>query len=93
MKVLAVGAHPDDVELGCGATLLRHAARGDEITILVMSSGDLGSIEGMSRRGEQDEAARRIGATLLWAGYDDGNVAGRTRRDPDRRRGHRREVG
>jgi LmbE family N-acetylglucosaminyl deacetylase len=74
VKVLAVGAHPDDVELGCGATLLRHASRGDEITILVMSRGDLGSIEGMSRRSEQDEAARRIGAELVWAGFDDGSV-------------------
>jgi LmbE family N-acetylglucosaminyl deacetylase len=74
VRVLAVGAHPDDVELGCGATLLRHAARGDDITILVMSSGALGSIEGMSRRAEQEDAARRIGASLLWAGYDDGSV-------------------
>jgi LmbE family N-acetylglucosaminyl deacetylase len=74
MKILAIGAHPDDVELGCGATLLRHAARGDEITILVMSSGGLGSIEGMSREGEQVEAARRIGASLIWAGYEDGAI-------------------
>lgn len=74
MKVLAVGAHPDDVELGCGATLARHAARGDEVTVLVMTDGGLGSIDGMDRRGEQAEAARRIGATLRWGGYEDGTI-------------------
>jgi LmbE family N-acetylglucosaminyl deacetylase len=74
MKVVAVGAHPDDVELGCGATLLRHAARGDEVTILVMTSGGLGRLEGMNRRAEQDAAARQLGATLRWGGFDDGHV-------------------
>jgi LmbE family N-acetylglucosaminyl deacetylase len=74
MKVLAVGAHPDDVELGCGGTLARHAQRGDEVTILVMTDGGLGRLEGMSRRGEQSEAARRLGATLRWGGYEDGAV-------------------
>ena len=74
MRVLAVGAHPDDVELGCGATLARHALRGDEITILVMTDGGLGNIEGMSRRSEQLEAAHRLGAEVRWGGYDDGAV-------------------
>jgi len=74
VKVLAVGAHPDDVELGCGATLARQAQRGDEVTILVMTDGALGRIDGMSRRGEQVEAARRIGATVRWAGFEDGLV-------------------
>jgi LmbE family N-acetylglucosaminyl deacetylase len=74
VDVLAVGAHPDDVELGCGATLLRHAARGDHVTILVMTSGGLGSIDGMSRRGEQEAAAAQLGATLRWGGFDDGEV-------------------
>ncbi|HEY8217370.1 MAG TPA: PIG-L deacetylase family protein [Acidimicrobiia bacterium] len=75
MNVLAIGAHPDDVELGCGATLARHAHRGDEITILVMTDGGLGSIDGMSRRSEQLEAARQLGATLRWGGYEDGTVS------------------
>jgi LmbE family N-acetylglucosaminyl deacetylase len=74
VNVLAVGAHPDDVELGCGATLARHAHRGDQITILVMTDGGLGSLDGMSRRGEQAEAARQLGATLRWGGYEDGAV-------------------
>lgn len=74
MKVLAVGAHPDDVELGCGATLLRHVARGDEVTILVMTAGQLGLVEGMSRQAEQEDAAARLGVQLRWGGFDDGMV-------------------
>lgn len=39
MRVLAVGAHPDDCELGAGATLAKHAAGGDEVSILALSAG------------------------------------------------------
>jgi LmbE family N-acetylglucosaminyl deacetylase len=74
VKVLAVGAHPDDVELGCGATLLRHIARGDQVTVLVMTLGQLGLLEGMSRRDEQEEAAARLGVRLRWGGFEDGSV-------------------
>jgi LmbE family N-acetylglucosaminyl deacetylase len=74
VNVLAVGAHPDDVELGCGATLLRHVARGDEVTILVMTAGQRGLVEGMSRRSEQEDAASRLGVRLLWGGFQDGSV-------------------
>ena len=37
MKVLAIGAHCDDVELGCGGALLRHRDAGDEIDIVVIT--------------------------------------------------------
>lgn len=74
MQVLAVGAHPDDVELGCGATLLRHVARGDQVTILVMTAGQRGLVEGMSRQAEQEDAAERLGVRLCWGGFDDGSI-------------------
>lgn len=35
MKILAIGAHFDDVELGCGGALARHAAQGDEVFVYV----------------------------------------------------------
>lgn len=38
MKVLAVGAHPDDVEFGCGGTLARHIDEGDSVDIVVMTT-------------------------------------------------------
>ncbi len=74
MQVLAVGAHPDDVELGCGATLLRHVARGDAVTILVMTAGQRGRVDGMSRQVEQEDAAARLGVDLRWGGFRDGSI-------------------
>jgi LmbE family N-acetylglucosaminyl deacetylase len=76
-KVLAIGAHPDDIELGCGATLLAHHAAGDQVTMLVMTGGEngpLGSERGSSRREEQEEAARILGARLRWGGLIDCEV-------------------
>jgi LmbE family N-acetylglucosaminyl deacetylase len=69
-SVLAVGAHPDDIELGCGATLLAHAAAGDIVTMLVMTGGESGP-GATSRHGEQRSAARALGASLRWGGLRD----------------------
>ncbi len=38
MRILAIGAHFDDVELGCGGTIARHARAGDEVTIYVATN-------------------------------------------------------
>lgn len=74
MNVLAVGAHPDDVELGCGATLLAHRRRGDRVAMLVMTTGERGPQDATSRIAEQEEAARLLGADLYWGGFRDGAV-------------------
>lgn len=74
MRVLAVGAHPDDIELGCGGALLAHRARGDEITLLVMTTGEEGPQDARSRIGEQEDAAALLGSALLWGGFRDGAV-------------------
>lgn len=73
MKVLAIGAHPDDVEIGCGGALLAHRRAGDDLTLLVMTEGynHDGSI---SRVHEQREAARLLDAELLWGGFTDGSI-------------------
>ena len=69
-NVLAIGAHPDDVELGCGATLLAHAAAGDTVTLLVVTGGEAGPGE-PARRLEQETAAATLGARLVWGGLQD----------------------
>jgi LmbE family N-acetylglucosaminyl deacetylase len=74
MKVLAVGSHPDDIELGCSASLLRHVEAGDEVTMLVMTPGGLGPQGLTSRVREQEDAAALIGARLLWGEFEDGAV-------------------
>jgi LmbE family N-acetylglucosaminyl deacetylase len=74
LNVLAVGAHPDDIELGCAATLVRHVAAGDRVTMLVMTTGDRGPQHTTSRVSEQEDAAKAIGADLLWGGFSDGTI-------------------
>ena len=75
MNVLAIGAHPDDIELGCGGTLLAHRRRGDRISLLVMTTGEQGPQASRSRVEEQEDAARLLGADLFWGGFLDGAIS------------------
>ncbi len=43
VDILAIGAHPDDVELGCGGTLLKHLAAGYSAAIVDLTRGELGT--------------------------------------------------
>ena len=43
MRVLAFGAHPDDMELLCAGTLAKYAQRGDHVTMAVVTDGTKGS--------------------------------------------------
>jgi LmbE family N-acetylglucosaminyl deacetylase len=74
VRVLAIGAHPDDIELGCGGTLQTHRQRGDQIAMLVMTTGEQGPQAARSRVAEQEDAAALLGATLYWGGFQDGGV-------------------
>ncbi len=42
-NILFVGAHPDDVELGCGGAIVKHLEGSDNVFILVMTNGDKGN--------------------------------------------------
>lgn len=70
LRVLAVGAHPDDVELGVGATLAAHAAAGDDITTLVLSGGAIGGNTSV-RHEEALRAAELVGARLIHLDFAD----------------------
>jgi two-component system, NtrC family, response regulator HydG len=74
MKVLAVGAHPDDIEFGVGGTLLKHKASGDELHIIVLTSGELGGSEPEVREREAAEAAALLGADITFCRLHDGSV-------------------
>ncbi len=63
-RVLAIGAHPDDVEIGCAGTLLEHRRRGDTVWILTMSHGGVGG-DVQARLAESSSTARTLGAGLL----------------------------
>jgi LmbE family N-acetylglucosaminyl deacetylase len=80
MRVLAVGAHPDDLELLCGGTLARFAAAGDQVVMCHVALGDCGSLVdtaeeiGRVRWAEADAAAAVIGATHETLGLSDAKV-------------------
>jgi LmbE family N-acetylglucosaminyl deacetylase len=57
-RVLAIGAHPDDLELACGGTLAKLADSGFEIRALVMSAGQVGGDS--SRRPDEARAGGRF---------------------------------
>ena len=71
MNVLAIGAHPDDIEYGCGGTLTKYAQRGHNVYLFVASDGARGG-EAAVRRREQDESAVILGAKrVFWGDYPD----------------------
>lgn len=71
MKILAIGAHYDDVEIGCGGMLLKHATAGDDITILSITSSEYTHPNSHITRSneiarkEAERAAEVIGAHLI----------------------------
>ena len=89
MRVLAVGAHPGDLEQLCGGTLARFVREGHEVTMCHASIGDRGSFVHTSAeiaeiRGlEATRAAAIIGAKAATLGLSDGliNAADQTQRN------------
>lgn len=80
LKVVCVGAHPDDPESGCGGTLATYAAQGHRVTIVYLTRGERG-IRGKSdaeaasiRTAEAETACGIIGAKPVFAGQIDGST-------------------
>jgi LmbE family N-acetylglucosaminyl deacetylase/AmiR/NasT family two-component response regulator len=71
--VLAIGAHPDDVEIGAGGTLAAHRAAGDRLAILTLCRGSRGGDQLMRAR-ESQEAAGVLGARLFLEDLDDTHI-------------------
>ena len=71
MNILAIGAHPDDIEYGCAATLIKYAERDHRIYLMVLTNGEEGG-EGEVRHQEQHAAAEIIGVKqVFWGEYRD----------------------
>lgn len=60
LDILAIGAHPDDVELGCGATLAKEIAGGKKVGILDLTRGELGTRGSAALRDQEAAAAAKI---------------------------------
>jgi two-component system response regulator HydG len=71
--VLAVGAHPDDVEIGVGGLLSAHHARGDRIGIVTLTRGARGG-ESMIRENESTAAANLVNARLFLSDLEDTRI-------------------
>jgi bacillithiol biosynthesis deacetylase BshB1 len=77
IDLLVFGPHPDDIEIGLGATIARHAAEGYRVGLCDLTAGELssnGTVE--ERRAEAAEAARVLG--VVWREnleWPDGGIA------------------
>jgi N-acetylglucosamine malate deacetylase 1 len=77
MRVLAVGAHPDDLEVLCAGTLARYARAGHQVVMCAVARGDKGHFQisptelSAIRRQEATSSAALIGADLIWLGQGD----------------------
>lgn len=86
LKVVVVGAHPDDPETGCGGTIARYADLGHDVVALYLTRGEAG-IKGKSheeaaeiRTKECERACEILKCRPVFAGQIDGS----TELDPDR---------
>lgn len=71
MNILALGAHPDDIEIGCGGTLLKYASAGHRVCLMVLTDGSRGG-DAQERRTEQSASSGILGAQeIFWGGYRD----------------------
>ena len=62
LHILAIAAHPDDIELSAAGTLIKHANNGQAIGILDLTQGELGTRgNGPLRLKEADDAAKAMG--------------------------------
>ncbi len=72
--ILAIGAHPDDVEIGCGGTLVRHYMEGCSVNILTLSSGQIGG-DSEARKHESELTAEILHAKLYWGNLKDTEIS------------------
>ena len=71
MNILAIGAHPDDIEYGCAGTLIKYAERGHHIYLMVLTKGQEGGSSKI-REQEQENAAELMSTQkIFWGGYHD----------------------
>ena len=59
MNILAVGAHPDDIEFGCAHALIQEVRKGNHVKVLVLSRGEAGSNGTPEAREGEARAAHR----------------------------------
>ena len=70
-RILACGAHPDDIEIGCSGTLLKLIDGGAKVWLYIATGGERGG-QAEQRRREAERAAEAMGAQqIVWGGFTD----------------------
>ncbi len=65
LDILAIGSHPDDVELGCSGVLISEARKGKKTGVIDLTQGELGTRgTAETRLAEPDEAGRIMGVSM-----------------------------
>lgn len=74
MRILAIGAHPDDIEIGCGGTLAKFSDLGHEVFLFVATDGSAGGCADI-RKAEQETSKKIMKAKgLIWGDYKDTEI-------------------
>jgi len=74
VNVLAIGAHPDDIEFGCGGSLIKFSKKKVNIFFLILTKGEVGA-RPYIRETEQRKAAKFIKAKkIFWGGFSDTHI-------------------
>ncbi len=75
MNILAIGAHPDDIDFGCGGALLKYGEKGHNVYMLILSKGEKGG-DPEIRQKEQESSAQLLKVKkLFFGGYLDTEIA------------------
>jgi len=75
MNILAIGSHPDDVEIGCGGAISLFSEAGHQVFYLIMTHGEVGG-KASKRTAEQKAAAKILGVKkIYWGGYKDTQIS------------------
>ena len=74
MNIIAIGSHPDDIEIGCGASLAKFNAKGHSVYLYVATLGGAGG-DPEVRRTEQENSARIMGVKdIFWGSFEDTDI-------------------
>ncbi len=78
LDVLAFGAHPDDIEIGLGGCVARHAAAGHRVGLCDLTAGELGSNGTPEERLAEAQAAAQVLGVVVREnlGWPDGGITG-----------------
>lgn len=73
-NILAIGAHPDDVEYGCGGALIKEAKAGNNLFLFIATTGEQAG-SSRTRIKEQKEAAQILGVKkIFWGNFKDTRI-------------------